>query len=207
MSNSCNQDPDLSLAKRLAEAQAEFDEAAKALVAANRSAREAGQTLSAEMQVAAERLNAAQQKLKEAKAASDRAGGGRQPVELTPVVITKIRQLFSPAEQGEAIRLLERECARNLPLSEHAGPKDLERVRLAVLKLSAGDLAELRRNVELAKVDWRDPIVLAEQPEAWAIGLAEYATLDDQSRAAIAERDERQYAAWLNYGAWLNGNS
>lgn len=198
MNNLGNQDQNLSLAKQLAQAQSEFDEAAKALVAANRSAREAGQTLSSEMQVAAERLNAAQQKLKEAKAASERAGGGPQPVELTPVVITKIRQLFPPAEQGEAIRLLERECARNLPFSEHANPKDLERVRLAVLKLSAGDLAELRRNVELAKVDWREPIVLAEQPEAWAVGLAEYATLDDQSRAAIAERDQRQYAAWLN---------
>lgn len=207
MNNSCNQDRDLSLAKRLAEAQSEFDEAAKALVAANRSARAAGQTLSAEMQLAAERLNAAQQKLKEAEAASDRAGGGPQPVELTPIVITKIRQLFSPAEQGQAIRLLETECARNLPFCENASPKNLERIRLAVLKLSAGDLAELRHNVELAKVDWRDPIVLAEQPEAWAVGLAEYATLDDQSRAAIAERDQRQYAAWLNYGAWLNGNS
>lgn len=207
MNNSCNRDRDLSLAKHLAEAQSEFDEAAKALVAANRSAREAGQTLSAEMQVVAERLNAAQQKLKEAKTAFDRAGGGPQPVELTPVVIAKIRQLFPPAEQEEAIRLLERECARNLPFSEHASPKDLERVRLAVLKLSAGDLAELRRHVELAKVDWREPIVLAEQPEAWAVGLAEYATLDDQSRAAIAERDRSQYAAWLNYGAWLNENS
>lgn len=207
MNNSCDQDRDLSLAKRLAEAQSEFDEAARAVVAANRSAREAGQTLSAEMQVVATRLNAAQQKLKEAKAAVNRAGGAPQPVELTTVVITKIRQLFPPAEQEEAIRLLERECARNLPFSELASPKDLERVRLAVLKLSAGDFAELRRNVELAKVDWRDPIVRAEQPEAWAMGLAEYATLDDQSREAIAERDRGQYAAWLNYGAWLNGNN
>ena len=207
MNNSRNQDRDLPSAGRLAEAQSEFDEATKALVAANRSAREAGQTFTAEMQEAAERVNAAQQTLQEVNAAFERAGGGPQPVKLTPLVITKIRQLFPPLQQEQAIRLLETECARNLPFSEHDSPQDLERIRLAVLKLSAGDLAELRRNVELARVDWRDAILLAEQPEAAAIGLAEYSTFDDESRAAIDERDRRQYVAWLNYAAWRDEDS
>lgn len=61
--------------------------------------------------------------------------------------------------------------------------------------------------MQLAKVDWRDPILLAEQPKAAAIGLAEYSMLDDQSRVAIAERDRQQYVAWLNYGSWLDEDS
>jgi hypothetical protein len=42
-----------------------------------------------------------------------------------------------------------------------ANPASIERIRFAVLKLSAGDLKALQRAIDLAKIDWRDVLVAA----------------------------------------------
>ena len=52
-------------------------------------------------------------------------------------------------------------CGADLPLWIPADPRGLERVRFAALKLSNGDLGELRRAVEIARVDWSDVLVAA----------------------------------------------
>jgi len=44
---------------------------------------------------------------------------------------------------------------------EKSTAQSLERIRYAVLKLSHGDLAELRKAVESAQIDWRDVLVAA----------------------------------------------
>jgi hypothetical protein len=49
------------------------------------------------------------------------------------------------------------ECGPNL--TEH--PELLERIRIAVLKLSHGDLNALQRAIDLAQHDWRDVLVAA----------------------------------------------
>ena len=49
--------------------------------------------------------------------------------------------------------MLEIECGRGLPFHESANPADLERVRLAVLKLADAGLAGLRQQIELATTD------------------------------------------------------
>jgi len=59
------------------------------------------------------------------------------------------------------MRLLNQECSRNLPFLEKATPVELERFHFAVIKLSAGNLKDLREAVDLAKLDWRDLLVAA----------------------------------------------
>ncbi len=71
-----------------------------------------------------------------------------------------------------------------------------DRVHLAVLKLAAGDLEELRRQVDAAKRDFRDALAEAEFPEAlahWAPGPRR----SPAEEAATDERDRAQYERWL----------
>ena len=50
-------------------------------------------------------------------------------------------------------------CSR-CPARESAAA-GLERIRFAALKLSNGDLGELRQAVQIAGIDWRDVLVAA----------------------------------------------
>jgi hypothetical protein len=72
-----------------------------------------------------------------------------------------IERLFARESHEEVRGVLERECGANLPFAEKLGDAGTERVRLAVLKLSDGDLAKLRETAGHAKVDWRDVLVEA----------------------------------------------
>ncbi|HEX8651556.1 MAG TPA: hypothetical protein VF708_12010 [Pyrinomonadaceae bacterium] len=182
----------------LEQAQSEFDEAARELVEANRKASAAGHRYTPEMGAAAKRLIAIQQRLMQAKADFDQATGGPEPVELTESVARKVKQLFPPDEQSEAIRLLEKECGRNLPFCENSDVQGLERVRLAVVKLAGGSLAELRRQVDVAKQDWRDVLIPAESPEMVKVGLFNITKLDAETRRNIEVRDRQQYEEWLS---------
>lgn len=187
----------LPSAKRLEEANSKFDEAASALVTDNRATRAAGKRFTAEMQEQAERLSIAQQRLKEAEADFDSATGGSEPVVLTPLVIKKVQQSFLPDQQSEALGLIEKECGRNLPFSAGDSAEGLERVRLAVIKLAGGILEELQRQIDIARVDWRDVLSSAEYPEASGMGFVEYNNLDERNRNEIKARDRQQYVAWL----------
>lgn len=66
--------------------------------------------------------------------------------------------LFEGEDLDEARGLLERDCADNVPGWELAG---LERLRLAVLKLSGGSLEGLVEAIALAQTDLRDALVAA----------------------------------------------
>lgn len=77
------------------------------------------------------------------------------------------------------------------------------RVRLAALKLSAGDPAKLREFVDRARLDYREVIARAEYPgysvEVSSCGLP---TDDEHCEHAahaktVVEEDWRQYQAWL----------
>ena len=82
-------------------------------------------------------------------------------VPLSPRTRHHLEALFAPALRAEAARLLEEECADDLPFCEGSGPLELERVRFAALKLSRGELARLAQWVALAQTDWRDVLVAA----------------------------------------------
>lgn len=75
-------------------------------------------------------------------------------VAVTPVVRARAEELFSPADALIACAEL---ASADLPLIANNG----ERVHLAILHLAAGNLAEFRRHLAVARTDWRDVLVAA----------------------------------------------
>jgi len=73
----------------------------------------------------------------------------------------------------------------------------LERVQLAILKLSDGNVRSLRDYVAAARADCTQVIGLAEYPGAVEMGLDHYVRLPDSEQEAIARRDLHQYLRWL----------
>lgn len=177
------------------EARLQFEAAARELVEANKRARAAGKNVTEEMHAAAQDLDNAQDKLKEAQSAQKPPF---EPVALSETVRQKTTQTFAQQDRAEAMDLLVSECGRNLPFKADATPQSLEQVRLAILKLAGGNLDKLRRQLQRAKIDWRDVIAEAENPEAMSMGVVEFERLDEKSRTAIATRDRQQYLDWLN---------
>lgn len=82
-------------------------------------------------------------------------------VELSEATQERVRSLFDGQDLAQARDLLIDECADNLPFCEEATPTSSERIRFAVLKMSAGDLDRLVDAIALAQVDWRDVLVAA----------------------------------------------
>ena len=72
------------------------------------------------------------------------------------------------------------------------------RVQLAALKLSSGDLDELRDWIEQANLDFRDVLVAAEYPLAFG-RRASIEALSEGEQEAIYEADWRQYQTWLEH--------
>jgi hypothetical protein len=75
-------------------------------------------------------------------------------MKVTELVCQQARRFFSPANAQEVIAALE---ATDLPLIANNG----ERVFLAILLLSRGDMDKFRIGLKQAKTDWRDTLVAA----------------------------------------------
>lgn len=73
----------------------------------------------------------------------------------------RLAATFESGDRALLSTLLIEDCGNNLPFLENNDSQGLERVRFAVLKLSAGDLNALQRAIDLAKQDWRDLLVTA----------------------------------------------
>jgi hypothetical protein len=74
-----------------------------------------------------------------------------------------VRALFKDGEVEEAARLLANDCAELLPIvGRTSTPASLERIRFAALRRSNGKLEELRKAIDLARLDWRDLLVAAD---------------------------------------------
>jgi hypothetical protein len=74
----------------------------------------------------------------------------------------RVRAMFTPGEWATAERLLETECGSNLPLMGDDKSAELDRIRFAAVRLSAGQLSSLREAIQLAQTDWRDLLVAAD---------------------------------------------
>lgn len=72
-------------------------------------------------------------------------------------------------------------------------PQESERVALAIVKLSEGDLDTLVATVAAARLDYRDVLAWAEYPEEMALGINPDARCLRDARA----RDRAQYLSWL----------
>ena len=180
----------------LGRAGAEFEAAYREMREVQRKDEEAGRGITRKWIAASQRTDALRHRLRQAKADFILAGGVPEGLELTELVTRKVKQWFPADEQAEAIRLLETECGRDLPFCEAYDAEDLEPVRLAVVKLAGGSLTELRRQIEAAKLDWRDVLIFAQAPEEVRHGLFTEAEVDAGAREVRA-RDRRQYEEWL----------
>jgi hypothetical protein len=70
--------------------------------------------------------------------------------------------VLSPAShKAEVSELLLHQCGNNLPFCEKSDEFQLERLRFAALKLSAGNIDKLKDAIRLAKQDWRDVLMAA----------------------------------------------
>src|ERR1041385_3387371 len=108
-----------------------------------------------------ERLRHAQNELGMARKAFDLATGEPKPVGLTAAVVEEISNQFPAAQHDVVKEILDKECGRTIPLCREATAKELEYIRLCVLRLSKGDISELRKWVELANIDQRDVLLAA----------------------------------------------
>ena len=180
-------------AKVLEQAQNEFLKASEELLAANRSAMASGKLHDDELELKANSMNAALERVNAAEKDFERV---TEVIEGTTVKLSRrvskmVRRTFAPDQQPEAIRLLEQKCVR-LPFIEDT-PEALDRTRLAVLKVAAGTLDELRKQIEVTKIDWRDVLNAAEYPEGISMGLSAYDDLDQETRERVDRRDRKQY--------------
>ena len=73
--------------------------------------------------------------------------------EISPATEERIRLMFAPQDQARVRVLLRNHVGDRLP---DCNPQDIDRIRLAVLKLSNGKLDKLEKAVHAAKIDWRD---------------------------------------------------
>lgn len=94
---------------------------------------------------------------------------------------------FAPAERAEVRALLD-------TYGTDEWQREADRVRLAVLKLAAGDIEGVRSSVALAKTDYRDVLLWAEYPAAAKRGAHKLSPTEDRK---IVDSDWRQYQAWL----------
>jgi hypothetical protein len=91
----------------------------------------------------------------------------------------------------------ERRAARELleQYSSDHGDRDSERVQLAALFLSNGDLARLQTELTSALVDYRDTLAAAEYPSFTQLPV-DIDKTSDVYLAAI-KRDRERYLAWI----------
>lgn len=99
------------------------------------------------------------------------------------LVISKVKTVFPKHDPAEILALLD-------TYGVETYERERERVQLAILKLSEGDIERLHKYVAVAKRDYRDALAWAEYPGAMRVRLRE---IDGQ----IQKSDLYQYLSWL----------
>ena len=82
-------------------------------------------------------------------------------IPLSPETRRKLKRVFREEDQGDAKRLLVNECADNLPLAGNTDEFKSERIRFAVMRLSKGNIEDLKNQIHAAQQDWRDVLLAA----------------------------------------------
>jgi hypothetical protein len=75
--------------------------------------------------------------------------------------------------------------------------REVDRVRLATLKLASGEIGQLIHEVENACCDYRDSILAAEYP-AYGKKMFKIDSLSPKERKKIIDSDRDQYEKWLH---------
>jgi hypothetical protein len=80
---------------------------------------------------------------------------------LTDTTKRLIQLLFNPRDAEQAENIIMRECGSTVPCCENYSPREMERIRFAVLKESVGSMEALRREIDLTRLDWRDSLIIS----------------------------------------------
>jgi hypothetical protein len=122
--------------------------------------------------------------------------GWRRVIRVMPLepsrnlVLKKLRDCFpEPAKADEALAILD-------TYGTETWHREKDRVHLALLKISQGDIDKLRLYTRGAQSDYRDTLIPAEfQEESQASSKTPAAEM-----VAIRKRDREQYEEWLRSG-------
>ena len=74
---------------------------------------------------------------------------------------------------------------------------EIDRVRMAILKMAGGNIEELRMHVGVAKADFRDVLSVAEYP-SYTKHWLHIDKLPPDEQQELIDSDWQQYQAWLN---------
>jgi len=114
-----------------------------------------------------------------------------QPIpDVTNADVDRVVAREFPAEQRARVWSVLREYG-----SEKWHP-EVDRVRLAALKLAAGNLERLRLQIGVAKMDFRDIIAAAEYP-GYMEHIPPSGDVPSHKRARVIRDDWEQYEQWL----------
>jgi hypothetical protein len=106
-------------------------------------------------------------------------------------MIEKARRLFPGPTLDEALAILDDYGAEPYQ-------REKERVQLAALKISNGDLERLREAMKIARTDYRDVLAAAEYPNEFRAGMASPDPPAEADLSRARHEDARQYRAWLD---------
>ncbi len=104
------------------------------------------------------------------------------------LVLDKVKKCFPGCKEEEIMAFLDL-------YGEEPYERGRERVQIAILKLSDGDLDQLLVNVEVAKRDYRDVLAYAEYPEE--MSNDNWKMSENEEIKRIRVRDRKQYIDWL----------
>lgn len=104
------------------------------------------------------------------------------------LVVAKVKRCFLNEEPERILAILDL-------YGRESHEQERERVQIAILKLSDGDMEHLRENVKVAKSDFRDMLAYAEYPEEMRKGTWKMTNKEEVKE--IRERDRQQYLDWL----------
>jgi hypothetical protein len=122
------------------------------------------------------------------------AGAGKSKdneygIEFTRELVTrKARDVFPNEDASKIIGILDQYGVR-------PHEQERERVQLAILKLSGGEVEKLEEEVKVAKRDYRDVLVYAEYPLWTESSMPVEGTKEAKE---FEEKNRKQYLDWLN---------
>jgi len=114
-----------------------------------------------------------------------------QPIpNVTGADVERIVRRDFPADRAmEVLAMLEE-------YGKESWQREPHRVRLAALKLAAGDLQRLRDEVDAAKSDYREVLAPAEYPD-YTKRMFRIEELPQDEQQRIIDADWKQYQSWL----------
>ena len=112
-----------------------------------------------------------------------------------------MRQPTPPVTKEDVARVVRRDFPREdyglvMSILAEYGDRESYRVMLAALKMSDGKLDELKRQIELARCDYRDVIAPAEYP-GYSRQWSRVSQMSQPKIRKIIEQDWKQYQTWL----------